>query len=72
MERRPNSVLGLTVHYVKTKWASMGRASKVALVAALVVFGMWGFTLGRCMLGSGGCPASGGCPYSADAPPCGG
>jgi hypothetical protein len=66
MQRRPQSVFGLTKRFIKLKWLAADRTTKIGLVVAMIAFGLFAVTSARCML-SGACGASGGCPYSSGA-----
>lgn len=58
MQQRPNSVLGLTRHLVRTRWQSLSPRGKTLSVVAAVLFGAAAFVGARSLA----CCA-GGCPY---------
>lgn len=65
MKPRPRSILGLTVHALKLRWAGLDRSRKLVVLGVAIALGLSLAVWGRCMLGSGTCPSSGGCPYAA-------
>lgn len=72
MPQRPTSTLGLFVHVVKLRLASLGRTQRIVLFGVLLVAAAAAGAYGRCLLGADSCPASGGCPMmSAGETPCG-
>jgi hypothetical protein len=66
MDRRPQSLIGLSLRLLKIKWLAADRSTKVGLIVALIAVGLFAATSARCMLRSS-CGASGGCPYSGAA-----
>lgn len=65
---RPSTILGLTRELVRTRWARLGRGSKILLVAGLLVGSVATVSYARCAIGSAcgydaGARTSG-CPYS--------
>lgn len=73
MKRRPTSLAGLSTRLFGLKWNAATRGTKLAVVAALVMGGLFLATSARCVLNSA-CGASESCPYSsgaaADDSPC--
>lgn len=77
---RPNTILGLTAHLVRTKWQGLSPRGRTAAVVVAAMLGASGAFAVKAAMNCGECcAASSGCPMAAqadaaaadeDVPPC--
>lgn len=80
---RPNTILGLTAHLVRTKWQALSPRGRTAAVVVAAMLGASGafavkaaMNCGECCAASSGCPMAAAAahgdaaPADDDVPPC--